>query len=335
MPARPLNLFTLNNAAAYYAKEFMKPDAYDPRTPTKLVGGKNFVMQNFYNFRFKDEFTFMVERVTALMDQGYLAAWKKAQADTFEPRDDATHEALLAEWLAVNPAGEHLPGVIGKTEIGRRRVGKRVVAIEQRAPRTVGDRLRFRPGKLLEVRHRVVNDHWPVYAGEIEERAAESGVADPLPAGADPWPVSAVMATNPRIANVAAIAACDAIVDLLDGGSTAATIRGRTGSQPADPDASESGTLLFTLTMSDPAFGSASDANPGGRATASAITDDSSADATGTLGYCRCGATGSGADDLIDGEAGTSGADFNFNTLSIVSGATVSMSSFTVTVPES
>jgi len=142
------------------------------------------------------------------------------------------------------------------------------------------------------------------------------------------------MALNTRLAAATAIAACNAVVDALDGGTTAATIRGRTGTQPADPDAAESGTLLFTLTCTDPAFGGAVDGAPGGVATASAITDDSSADATGTLTYCRAGATGTGADDIIDGEAGTSGADFNFNTVSIVSGSTVSMTSWTVTMPQ-
>ncbi len=142
------------------------------------------------------------------------------------------------------------------------------------------------------------------------------------------------MANNPRLSANCAIDACDAIVDRLDLGSTDATIRGRTGTQPSDPDATESGTLLFTLTMSATAFGAAADGAPGGVATAASITDDSSADATGTLAYCRIGSTGTGADDEIDGEAGTSGADFNFNTVSIVSGSTVSMTSLTVTVPQ-
>lgn len=144
------------------------------------------------------------------------------------------------------------------------------------------------------------------------------------------------MATNTRISNAAAIAACNAIVDLLDEGTGAATIRGRTGTQPANPDATESGTLLFTLTCSSTAFGAAADANPGGRATAASITDDTSADATGTLGYCRAGSIGAGGGNAhIDGEAGTSGADFNFNTVSIVAGSTVSLTSWTVTMPES
>ncbi len=145
------------------------------------------------------------------------------------------------------------------------------------------------------------------------------------------------MALVTKISNETAKFGCDAIVDNLDEGAGAAVIQGRSGAQPADPDTAVSGTLLFTLTCSDPAFGAAADAAPGAIATASAITDDSSADATGTLGYCRASSTADGAtpaDDHIDGEAGTSGADFNFNTLAIVSGATISMTSWTVTLPE-
>ena len=145
-------------------------------------------------------------------------------------------------------------------------------------------------------------------------------------------------ATVTKISNEVALLMADACVDNLDEGSAGATIQGRTGSQPADPDTSVSGTNLFTLTCSATAFGAAADATPGGEATAASITDDSSADATGTLGYVRCSSSNSGGtplDDHIDGEAGTSGADWNFNTLSIVSGSTVSATSWTVKMPES
>ena len=145
------------------------------------------------------------------------------------------------------------------------------------------------------------------------------------------------MALVTKISNECALLGCDAIVDNLDEGAGAAVIQGRSGAKPADPDTAVSGTLLFTLTCSNPAFGNAADATPGGIATASAITDDSSADATDTLGYCRASSTTTPPtpiDDHIDGEAGTSGADFNFNTVAIVSGATVSMTAWTVTLPE-
>lgn len=142
------------------------------------------------------------------------------------------------------------------------------------------------------------------------------------------------MANNFNISNVAAKALADAFDDQVNIGSTAAAIDIRTGAQPADPDTAATGTLLATLTMSDPAFGAAADANPGGRITASAITDDTSADATGTAGYFRIRATGTGADDVADGECGTSASDLNFNTVSITAGSTVSITSFTVTMPE-
>lgn len=121
----------------------------------------------------------------------------------------------------------------------------------------------------------------------------------------------------------------------IDIGSTASVIDIRSGAQPADPDTAASGTLLATVTFQDPSFGAATDANPGGLITAATpLTDDTSADATGTAGYFRIRATGSGADDVADGECGTSGSDLNFNTTSITSGSTVSITSFLITMPE-
>lgn len=143
------------------------------------------------------------------------------------------------------------------------------------------------------------------------------------------------MANAFKISNVAAKALADAFDDQVNIGSTASVIDIRSGAQPADPDTAASGTLLATLTFSDPAFTAATDANPGGLLTASAITPDTSADATGTAGYFRIRATGTGADDVADGEIGTSGSDLNMNTTSITSGSTVSITSFTVTMPES
>lgn len=143
------------------------------------------------------------------------------------------------------------------------------------------------------------------------------------------------MATNTRISNAAAIAACDAIVDLIDGGAGAGLLRIYSGTQPADPDTAATGTLLAEITLNDPAFGAAADAAPGGIATASVspALEDTSANATGTAGYFRV--VDSNGTAIMDGEVGTSGADLNLNTTSIVSGATVSVTSWTVTMPES
>ena len=71
--------------------------------------------------------------------------------------------------------------------------------------------------------------------------------------------------------------ACDAIVDEIDAGSGAGTIAIRTGSQPTNVGDADTGTLLGTLTFSDPAFGSAST----GSSSANSLTSDISADASG------------------------------------------------------
>jgi hypothetical protein len=141
------------------------------------------------------------------------------------------------------------------------------------------------------------------------------------------------MALATRISNAAAKAACDAIVDLIDGGAGAGLLRIYDGTQATDPDtAIGAQVLLAELTLSDPAFGAAADAAPGGRATASAITTDASANATGTATWFRVVTSAGTA--ILDGSVGTSGADLNLNTTSIVSGASVAVTSWTFTVPE-
>ncbi|HEX9904622.1 MAG TPA: hypothetical protein VGA77_06630 [Propylenella sp.] len=138
------------------------------------------------------------------------------------------------------------------------------------------------------------------------------------------------------ITNVAAKAAADAVVDLVDGGAGAGLLRIYAGSVPADADAALGGaTLLATLTMSDPAFGAAADAAPGATATASAITSDTSADATGTASFFRL--LDSNALAIMQGlvTATGGGGDMEINSVSITSGVTVQCTSFTYTQPES
>ena len=136
------------------------------------------------------------------------------------------------------------------------------------------------------------------------------------------------MAADPRLTNAAASAAADAVVDRIDTGG-AGTIKIYTGTIPTDADTAVGAqTLLATLTFSATAFGSASN----GVATANAITSDTSADATGTAAWARI-ANGSGTTQM-DVTVGTSGDDINFNTVSFVTGATVSITALTYTQPK-
>lgn len=83
--------------------------------------------------------------------------------------------------------------------------------------------------------------------------------------------------------------------------------------------------LLATCPLSATSAPAAS----GGVLTFNAITNDSSADATGTATFFRL--LTSGATAVAQGTVGTSGADINFNTVSFVSGAAVAVSSLVFT----
>lgn len=115
----------------------------------------------------------------------------------------------------------------------------------------------------------------------------------------------------------------DAIDDAVNAGAGAGLIRIYDGTRPATGGTAT--TLLAELTCSDPAFGAAS----AGALTASAITQDASANATGTATWFRV--VDSAGNAVIDGNVGTSGSDLNLTTTSIVSGQPVSITSFVIT----
>jgi hypothetical protein len=130
-----------------------------------------------------------------------------------------------------------------------------------------------------------------------------------------------------RLSTAARNAACDAIVDLIDGGAGAGTIKIRTSTQPTNVGDAENGTLLGSLTFSDPAFGSAAT----GVATANAITSDTSADASGTATHFRIFDSNSAI--IADGTCGLGSGDLSFDNNVIVAGGTIAISSFVVTHP--
>lgn len=99
------------------------------------------------------------------------------------------------------------------------------------------------------------------------------------------------------------------------------------GTPPSNADAALGGaTLLGTLTMGNPAFTASSHT-----LTANAITQDSAADATGTATFYRLFQS-DGSTVIEQGTVGTSGADLNLNTTSIVAGGPIQVSSFVRTL---
>ena len=132
---------------------------------------------------------------------------------------------------------------------------------------------------------------------------------------------------NVRILTTVRNAMLDAINTALNAGSGAATIKIYTGTQPANANTGLSGnTLLATLTCTDPAAPAAS----GGVLTFSAITQDASADATGTATWARV--QDSDGNVVFDCDVNTSAATLVINTTSIVTGGPVSITSLTLTI---
>lgn len=115
----------------------------------------------------------------------------------------------------------------------------------------------------------------------------------------------------------------DEITAKIDAGTGAGKLRIYDGTRPATGGTAT--TLLAELTMSDPSFPAASS----GQMTANTITDDSSADNTGTATWFRI--VDSDNNFVVDGDVGTSGSDLNLNSTSITAGVTVEVTSLVLT----
>lgn len=107
-----------------------------------------------------------------------------------------------------------------------------------------------------------------------------------------------------------------------------ALLRIYSGTIPSSVSAAISGTLLAELTCN----ATFAPAATGGVLTLNAITPDSSANNTGTATHFRLWQS-NGTTGVMQGTVGTSGADINLNTTSIVAGGIVSITSFTITAP--
>jgi hypothetical protein len=124
-------------------------------------------------------------------------------------------------------------------------------------------------------------------------------------------------------------ARANAITTAVDAGSGAGILEIRTGSKPASPDDAATGTLLASVTLNDPSFGASSD----GVITLDVdpTIADASADATGTAAHFRI-KTSAGA-GVVDGTvtATGGGGDLTLNTVSLVAGASFTITSGTIT----
>lgn len=332
--SRSLDTATLDQAAQDYAGQFLLPSVFNPANQKSARAGRAWVLQSMENFHYEDEFKYIHERIGDYLGPKALKDYQDAAAKFFTPYDDGELEHNLKTRLGVDASGKKIPGAIGCVKQGEIVIGWRM---KDKEYKWIGGVKVAVPVRSVP---RIVKAE--VFAGETEDEARARAEARFAAQGIPIFPMSQYplsMALATRISNEAALGACDYVVGRLDEGSGAAIIRILDGTQAADPDTAIGAQVtLATLVCSDPAFGSASDANPGGRATASAITSDSSADNTGTASWFRASATNDGAislDDHIDGSVGTGTNDMVLNTVSIVSGATVSISSWTVTMPES
>lgn len=133
------------------------------------------------------------------------------------------------------------------------------------------------------------------------------------------------MANNPHFL----LAARNAMLDALNasvGASAIFTIFA--GVQPADVSsaATAANVTIAALAMTE---SSAFAAATGGVITANTITSDSSAVGGTAAWFSIQKSTGA---RVMDGSVGTSGADLNLNSTTITTGATVAISSFTVTI---
>jgi hypothetical protein len=128
------------------------------------------------------------------------------------------------------------------------------------------------------------------------------------------------------IADAVRTARNDVLVDSLDAGSGAGTIKIYSGSRPATPDDAITGTLLATVTCADPAFGASSTG-------AATISDPASVTAVATATATHFRAADSDGTAKFDGDvtATGGGGDLTLATTSITSGLSVDITGGTIT----
>lgn len=107
---------------------------------------------------------------------------------------------------------------------------------------------------------------------------------------------------------------------------TSAIMRIRTGAQPANCAAADSGSVLATLNLPSDWMAAAS----GGQKAKSGTWQDTSADASGTAAHFRVYDSG-GSTCHIQGSVGQGSGDLSLDNTTIASGQALTVTSFTIT----
>lgn len=128
------------------------------------------------------------------------------------------------------------------------------------------------------------------------------------------------IAVNARNQGVGAVGA------LLNGG----TLEIRTGSQPASPASADSGTLLVSIPLANPAFGSPSN----GQAALAGVPRQAQAQAAGTAGHARFKTSGGQVvlDVAVSDPNGN--GELKLDNVNIAQGQTITISGFTLSQPQ-
>ncbi len=130
-----------------------------------------------------------------------------------------------------------------------------------------------------------------------------------------------------RISTASRDAMANGVRLLVDAGAGAGTCKVYTGTQPTTANDAETGTLLATFTLADPAYSASSTGVAALAGTPRATTGL----AAGTAGWFRVeDSTGA---NVFDGTVGTSGQQMNLNTLTVSVGVNLELTSGNITAP--
>lgn len=143
------------------------------------------------------------------------------------------------------------------------------------------------------------------------------------------------MASNIRFRDLTKTAMLNQLKSAIDAGGAAGTLKIYSGTAPATPETAPAGgnVLLGTLTLSYNPCASITGANATHKLTFGAVTQDSSADATGVAAWARISdSAGNAIVDLDISVTGGTGA-LQLNTTNIVAGGPIQVTAATIALP--